>query len=500
MNKHFRSAWATAVLAALTACGGGGGGSPPTTDTNTKTTSVRLDRTHVSLQGTTTQSDAATIVNFVFSGDTSPNVLVGMSATLKGLALVNLAGDSTDSLQLALQFKPAAALPNGSYSDEVRVDVCWDAECTRPLAGSPLVLTTTFTVSDSSVTTGEPLDLRVDPNGVLTHDVVAAQVSKPLNAIVMASSWPTSALYVYDMATRTERRADLALAPTGLTLSTDGRFAAVGHDARITHVDLASVGDPAGIILKLLNVSAPVFDLVLDDSATVHAFPVNEQFVGLHSIKVATNVETVTFPAMTLFAGTRAHLNPANGRVYTLDTQIYPQSLRSFALDGNAASVDWRSQPSASQYPGGSNFWFSEDGLRIYSGSGNTFHASATATSDMQYAGRLGISPSYATNSVVWASHFTGRREIAALDAGQCAVSGPLADCGTLLRIMDDDVYTSRGSFWLHPVAAELKLRPQHGLYVFHAADGTRFVISRVVGVTDKSHEHYITAVPAGTL
>jgi hypothetical protein len=314
----------------------------------------------------------------------------------------------------------------------------------------------------------------------------------------MVSSWPGNALYVYDMGTRTEKRLDLALAATGLTLSRDGLSAAVAHDTRFTHVDLASVGDAGGARTMLLNVSAPVFDLVLDDSAVIHALPA-DQSGSLYSVNLATKVETIT--PSSLYAKTRARLNPANGRVYIVDTQLFPQVFKCFPLDGYALPSDWRQSPYWGDYAIGNNFWFSEDGSRIYSASGNIFNASTTAASDMLYAGRLTLSAPApnVSNALVWASHSALRREVATLDPGQCA-GFAVTDCHTLLRIMDDDTYATRGSYWLHPVIAEQKFRPQQGLYVFHAADGTRFVISRLLGVIDKSHEHYITALPTDTL
>src|SRR5207247_437780 len=129
---------------------------------------------------------------------------------------------------------------------------------------------------------------------------------------------PDNALYLYDLVTRVESKLALGKTPTSLSIAPDGLTAAIGHDALITHVDIAAWHQGSAPSPTLLNVSAPVYGLVLDGHGKVYVFPAADQWVDLHVVDVATNTEQNQ--STSLYAKTHAKLNPTGDAMYMLDT------------------------------------------------------------------------------------------------------------------------------------------------------------------------------------
>ena len=75
----------------------------------------------------------------------------------------------------------------------------------------------------------------------------------------------------------------LPLPPQCVSVSPDGLFTAIGHNALISYVNLSS-----GTLEKTLVTSADVFDVVLAANGYVHAFPRLDQWSEIHSVELAT--------------------------------------------------------------------------------------------------------------------------------------------------------------------------------------------------------------------
>jgi hypothetical protein len=503
MQRIHRVLVGVALLASLVACGGGGGGgtssnpSPPP-QPQPQPLTVTFDSSVVSLAVTPVEPDAERTLNVRFGGDVPDVLYIGMQTTFNGLALVNLLGTTLDDTQIHLRFRSAGAAPNGTYTDTVALIVCYDAACEKPVPGSPFDVAISCTVTGSPVVGAPPAALPTLPADRLGHDVIDAQISKPLNAIVMVSSYPGNALYLYDLATRTERTLPLGRVPAALSLSPDGLKAAVGHDALISHVDLAVMAQGGAITPTLLNVPVPIYGLVLDGHGKVHVFPSANQWVDLHTVDVATNTDVSQYAW--LYAKTNARLDPDGDAIYMLDTLLSPQNLKKFSVSTGVPQHLYDA-PYWGDHPMCGKLWFSEDGGTIFTGCGNTFQASATQSLDMIYRGQLPLTDSTGTYyaSIVSASHSSARNEIAILDAGKCGSAGA-PECDTVLRLIDSDLYNPTASFWMKPVPLDTDSRfhSQHGMFVFHGLNGDKWVISRLAGVAEPGGRFYLAnLVPA---
>jgi hypothetical protein len=384
----------------------------------------------------------------------------------------------------------------GVHSGDVVVKACYDAACAREIPGSPLTIGTTYTV-----TQGVPPEAGLTPlpylsRTQLSHDVVDAEYVRALDAIVMVASAPANTLYLYDVSTGTERQLALNKKPTAVSVSPDGRFAAVGHDALITHVDLDSLVAAAPVV-KLLNVTTEVFDLVLDGRGYAHALPRADQWVDVHSVHVATNTETLGTGF--LYAGTRGRLHPSGDYMYTANNGLSPGDIAKYDLRTGVAKELYDS-PYHGDYAMCGNLWFKEDGATIYTRCGNTFGSSTTKSEDMVYRGRLQLSGStYYGYAIDALSQSDATKEIMLLEADtyECAsINTASRRCYTHLALYESDFLNRTAVYTLPPIELAGSTFSQRGLFVFHSANGLhRYMVSRLHGLPGETQPYYLTVV-----
>ena len=215
----------------------------------------------------------------------------------------------------------------------------------------------------------------------LSHRVIDAEYSKALDRVVMVATNP-NALYLYDPSTQTETSVALPATPTSVSVGPDGLFAAVGHDANISYVDLS-----APRLVKTLPVSSDVFDIVLAGNGFAYVFPLTDQWVYIHCVDLASGVETMS-GGWSVRAGTRARLHPRGTAIYGANNGLSPDDIEKYDISRGTAQMLYDSPYHGSYYMCG-NLWFSEDGDRIFTACGNTFRASDARNEDMTYAGAL---------------------------------------------------------------------------------------------------------------
>ncbi len=405
------------------------------------------------------------------------------------------AGASAD---VDINFRSGQSLGTGTYSDTVTVTVCYDSSCVRQLQGSPFTVSTTFSVG----ATPEPgvTPLAVTSRVALPHNIVDAEFSKALNKIVMVGSYPANALYVYDVATGIEQQRPLNKVPTAVSISPDGLTAAVGHDALITVLDLTTIGQAGAPASIVLNVSADVFDLVLDGRGSVHAFPRVDQWVQPHSIEIATNTERLgSYP---LRAGSHARLHSSADFIYTADNGLSPSDIQKWDITSGVASLLYDS-PYHGDYGMCGNLWFQETGTTIYTACGNTFRSSTDRAQDMVYSGALQLSPSGPSSPYGWRIRFLSQSaaltEIAMIEYElyHCEFLLLAGPCYEHLAFYESDFLNRLAVYGLGPVTVNSLAYFQHGLFVFYDAVGTnKYLLSRLDGMPNPDTEYYLSVVP----
>jgi hypothetical protein len=492
MHKLKTVAALAAATAWLAGCGGGGSGSPPPPPPPPPPAPivVAFGLPVVLASGNPAGGAQTNSVSIAVTGETG-ELYVGTRSTHRGIETLHLSGQYLDNLQLEVDFRESGTLPDGTYTDTVQVDVCQDAACAQPIPGSPFSVAAQLTVYGSNATTVPTTGNW--PTTFLAHDVVDAAMSRPLDAIVMASTTPSNAIYVYDVASGTEKAIALDRAPTSIALSPDGRKLAVGQAAMVSTIDLTDIATTTPTVREVPT-ATDVWDLVLDAQDFVQAFHASWQDNQFYTVDTVTGATTPRDAQVA--AKTRARLHPAGDRLYLLDTQVTPENIHRWSLaDGVPTSVG--QSPYWGDWSLCSNLWFSQAGDRLYTACGNTFSSNADIAQDMLHTGNVPVTEIgiYYPN-IVWLDDSSSAAEVAYLDAGHCGGSGG-QDCDTLLRIADNATLVQRGAWWLPPVFVGGHYRVQHGLFVFHVADGSLRMIGRAVGV-DPAQAYYIDSPVAG--
>lgn len=240
-----------------------------------------------------------------------------------------------------------------------------------------------LTVSDGSLI-GEALTVKVSAQPVingLSYQVIDAEYSKALDKIIMVSSSPNQ-LHIYDAAANSEQTVALPLTPTSVSVGPDGLYAAIGHDANISYVDLKNTK-----LLKTLPVATKVLDIVLAGNGYAYAFPEKNQTENIYSINLNTGTVTSS-PGFIIYAGTLAKLHPNGLSMYGAYNGISPDDIEKYDLQAGTASKLYDS-PYHGDYPMCGNLWISEEGKRIFTACGNVFRSADVQTQDMLYNGSL---------------------------------------------------------------------------------------------------------------
>jgi hypothetical protein len=488
------------VAFALAACGGGGGSSDSSNAASAGSSvpsdasplAVSIDSTSAEVRSTPADALAQTFLPIHFTGHTTAQIFAKAHTTFNGIALVTLAGTTLDTAGVQVQFKPAGVLPDGTYSDTLQLKLCFDTDCTEQVAGSPLTVQVRYAVNGSSASmTPVPLSVGAKP---LPHDVLDAAISRPLNALVMLSAAPDNALYVYRLADGSERKWPLGAPPTALALSPDGLQAAIGQENLISLVDLTQAdATPAQIPFN-----GRVGQLLFDGHGHLEVIAPPSGSAGLHVVDIASGTDTFADPSV--FEGTRAKMLPDASAFYALDAAISPGNLMKYSVQGGVTSHLYDA-PYWGDYPMCGDFWLDDSGRHIYTACGNIFAASTDVSIDMHYQGQLPLtdgSGSYSA-SITSLSAYDAGHELALLDTGKCGIAGGGDVCGSLLRVLHEDDLALTSAYWLAPGLAGGKLCTQHGLFVFHDANGAIWLVSHLSGADDPTQAYYVTRPANGT-
>ncbi|GAO04596.1 PKD domain-containing protein [Anaeromyxobacter sp. PSR-1] len=297
---------------------------------------------------------------------------------------------------------------------------------------------------------------------MLGHAVVDAEYSRALDRLVAVGG---SKLYVADPVAGTEVSVALPKAALAVSVSPDGRYAAVGHDALVSYVSL----DAPPALVGTFTTSVVPSDVVLAGNGYIYVFPATWE--QLHSIRISTGADTAS-TGWSPYDGTKGRLHPGGAAIYGADNFVSPEDIRKFSIAGGTASFLYDS-PYHGDYEMCGDLWITEDGLRIVTACGNTFHANttqgSTAGSDMTYAGAL-----EGTGQVKWADHSAAAGQILVVRGLPYWPADPGADAE--LRLFGDDFLALQETIPLARIGVGGKGYVSHGRFAFFSADATRRV------------------------
>lgn len=464
--------------------------------------SATIDQTSISLIQTTSasfnQPQSLTLTIAGLPADAPALTIKPTQGSYNGVSSVSPTPVTATQTRVDVNFHAPNTKPPGVYTDTLNLAVCYDSACKRPVQGAPFAISTSYTLVQGQLPEPGIASVPISSRVALGHDVVDAEFSKSLNALVMVSSWPQNVLRVRDEATGSEKTLALNKPPRAVSLSPDGSKAAIGHDALITYVDLTQLGAVGAPAPKLLNLSAVAGDLVLDGRGKVHVFPAVDQWINVHTVDVATNTETKVWTFT--YAGSRARLHPAGDKVYSANNGLSPSDIQAYDVSVSPL-VSLGDSPYHGDYAMCGNLWFSEDGATIYTACGNAFRSSTVAGQDMVYAGAMvlgGTIPIYYWYEIQSLSHRGAAKEIAVIDQStyECRDFTGQAKCYSHLNLYDSDFLNRTAQFVFPTVQVNGLNYQQLGRFVFHRNGGAKVVISELLNVPDRAQQFHLSVVP----
>ncbi len=406
--------------------------------------------------GSTFQQIHKTGLNFGqdVDGDGAPDLFsVDTAVAVKGIESVTVpAGTFANCIRVEVTLTMTVTLSsNGRSTSQSSLDTTWYAPSVGEVKEVVSIPSGSSTVTLTYALTSYSRGLGSDAVG---FDVIDAEYSKVLDRLVIVSGSPANQLHIYDPQTRQDTTVILPLAGSCVSVSPDGLFAAVGHNAYISYVNLSTA-----TLLKTIPVSADISDVVLAGNGYAYAFPRRDQWVSIHSVEIATNKETLSNGA-TIRERTVARLHPNGTAIYGADNGLYPSDIEKYDISGGPAAFLYDS-PYHGDYLMNGNLWISEDGLKIFTKGGNAFRSSAVQADDMRYIGALEGLVGTNFSGPVSLTHSASAGKVAAIPNTPYSVTNPL---DTEIRIFDYTYLTFQRSIAL----------PGHGVHVFYDKTGTK--------------------------
>ena len=310
------------------------------------------------------------------------------------------------------------------------------------------------------------------PGGVPRSTAPAGTVRCPLSACFSQTKYTNSRLAptrhspepnrlnLISTADNAMTPVDLPQVPTSVSVGSDGLFAAVGHNASMSYVDLV-----AKSVLKTIPVTTDALDVVLAGNGRVYVSPRHDQWQTIRCIEIATGQETQSTGNL-IYAGTVAGRHPNGAWMYGPDRGVTPEEIEKYDISAGIAAVVGGS-PYHGEYPFCGNLWISEDGLRIFTACGAVLRSSSDRSSDMTYNGRL---PK--VSRIVALSHSAASGRIAAVVVHDSSASPSSTD--SEVRFYSSADLSYQGSAPIPPFPGSGGDFESHGRYVFLSDDGAR--------------------------
>ncbi len=327
-------------------------------------------------------------------------------------------------------------------------------------------------VSDSAATTGADVALTVwQAIRTVSFRPIGVEYDRPLDRIVAVADQPP-ALHLYDPTAGTDVAVALPLAPTCVSVSPDGKIAAVGHAAWVSVVDLE-----AQALVTTWPTTADAGDVVVTDPLTIsgrttrfaYVYPSRDQWSAIHAVDLGNGAETQG-AGYSVYAGGRERLQPGSNHIFLIELGLSPQQLYRWDFSTTTGAIAYGGEsPYWGDYAMGSNLWISDDGAQILMSAGTRFR-----TSDMTYSGKLPLT------YLLWADAPAAPSAAAGKWLVQPGTSGysypPDTTSDTAFWTYDAVYLANPARFDLPKLGVGTAAFPLHGRYVFFDRAGTTMI------------------------
>ncbi len=295
----------------------------------------------------------------------------------------------------------------------------------------------------------------------LGYRPIDAEYNIHTDKIIMVSTNPNQ-LQIYDPVTNENTAVDLPLVPTSVSVGPDGLFAAVGHDAWVSYVDLNNAS-----LVKNIAVSTDVVDIILAGNNYIYAFPRTDQWETIRSLNINTEAETLS-TGNSIRAGTLVKLHPSGNSIYGADNGLSPSDIEKYNIKNGPAEYLYDS-PYHGDFSMCGDLWMSKEGARIFTRCGNVFRSSELQSEDMIYNGSFdGIS------LIRQLDHSVSSNEVTLIPDNY---SWNDTDEDTKIYKYDYDFLVYKEESTLPSFVLNGNAYPGHGRYVFYHSSGEQIFV-----------------------
>ncbi len=290
-------------------------------------------------------------------------------------------GFSFSGVPACLELTPATGKLNGGDSVRINVKVKREALEAGYYAGK-FSLNYSANYSYSSCSISYLLSNYVEKKTTLDYTIADIAYIPEDELVVLATRMP-SALILMNFNGTVVGNIALHYPPMVLSNISKDKKIVVGSSGKLTLVNLNSRS-----VEKICGVTCDPVSLVYAPNDYVHASPAQDQWENVRSVNMLTGKEENSI--MNIFAGARFAMHPSGKFFYSISMGLSPQDVEKYDIQDGTAKYLYDS-PSHGDYAIGSNIWMSNDGTKFYSSSGNMFNCSEDKSSDMAYAGNIGL-------------------------------------------------------------------------------------------------------------
>lgn len=228
---------------------------------------------------------------------------------------------------------------------------------------------------------------------ILDRAIIDAEYDKTTDKLIIVSASPNR-LSIINPESKSIESIDLSTTPKCVSINAEGTIAVVGHNGFVTYVDLTNKK-----VLHIWPVACDAWDIAFGKNNWCYVTPAEDQWESVYSMNGETGAVT---SSGSIYEKTLVKSQPNSNFIY-LSGSSSSSDLEKFATSANVASYLYGNFDSDT----GGNFWFSNDGTRIFSSNKRTYSTSEIKASDLMYRGSV-----ESTNNLYWVDHSAAAKKV----------------------------------------------------------------------------------------
>lgn len=231
-----------------------------------------------------------------------------------------------------------------------------------------------------------------DTKWILDRNIVDAEFCKHSNKIIIVSTSPNR-LSIIDPELKQIKSVNLNTTPKCLSVKSDGSLAAVGHNGFVTYVDLNSQ-----TIDREYSISCDAFDIAIADNNWTYITPNRDQWEYLRCVDYSNGRESLHTAVLnnSIYEKSKIKYLPNSNYIYLCNTSLSSTSLEKMDISDGTAKYLYQNFDASTS----GDFWFSNNGKRIFTMGHKVYKTSELENEDLQYNGRI-----ESLNSLLFVDH-----------------------------------------------------------------------------------------------